>query len=105
MSWASTYIDALARGETVSFRPRGHSMRGRVDDGERVTVVPLAADEPLAIDDIVLCHVGGRDYLHLVKAVRGSGTQLRYLIGNNRGGVNGWIARSAIFGRLAPFTR
>ena len=32
--------------------------------------------------------------LHLVKAAQ----DRRYLIGNNRGGVNGWVGRSAIFG-------
>lgn len=57
MSWATAYIEALARGETVSFRPRGHSMRGRVEDGELVTVAPLDDDEPLEVDDVVLCRV------------------------------------------------
>jgi hypothetical protein len=100
MSWATPWIAALARGETVSFCPRGHSMRGRVDDGQRVTVVPLAAEDTIALDDIVLCHVAGRDYLHLVKAMRGHEARTRYLIGNNRGGINGWIPRTGIFGRL-----
>jgi hypothetical protein len=36
----------------------------------------------------------GREYLHLVKARQGD----RYLIGNNRGGINGWVGRRAIFG-------
>ena len=35
-------------------------------------------------------------YLHLVKAVQGD----RYQIGNNRGGINGWITRRQIYGRL-----
>jgi hypothetical protein len=100
MSWATPWIAALARGETVSFCPRGYSMRGRVDDGQRVTVAPLADDDTIAVDDIVLCHAAGRDYLHLVKATRGSGDDTRWLIGNNKGGINGWVARSAIFGKL-----
>jgi hypothetical protein len=50
----------------------------------------------------VLCHVRGRDDLHLVQAVRGHGDATRWLIGNNRGGLNGWVAATAIFGRLAP---
>jgi hypothetical protein len=45
---------------------------------------------------IVLCRVKGSDYLHLVKAIDGD----RFLIGNNRGGINGWITGRAIFGRL-----
>jgi hypothetical protein len=72
-------------------------MRGRIDSGQRVTVVPTE-DEP-AVGDAVLCRVRGRCYLHLVKAVQGHGKARRYLIGNNRGGTNGWVARAHIYGR------
>lgn len=34
--------------------------------------------------------------LHLVKAIQGE----RFQIGNNRGGINSWITRRQIFGRL-----
>ncbi|MBK7580333.1 MAG: S24/S26 family peptidase [Myxococcales bacterium] len=95
MGWAAGHISRLAAGESVSFRPRGSSMRGRVEDGELVTVCPLAAHE-LGAGDVVLCRVRGAEYLHLIKAVQGK----RYLIGNNRGGVNGWIGRQGIFGLL-----
>ena len=40
--------------------------------------------------------VGAQQYLHLVKAIQGS----RYLIGNNRGKINGWVDRSNIHGRM-----
>jgi hypothetical protein len=102
MSWATLHIAALRRGETVQFRPRGHSMRGRIEDGQLLEVVPLREHEPPCVGDVVLCHVRGRDYLHLVRAVRGHGERTRWLIGNNRGGLNGWVAATAIFGRLAP---
>lgn len=69
-------------------------MRPRVNDGARVTLEPIG-ERALCIDDIVLVRVGGRDYLHLIKAVQGE----RYLIGNNRGGINGWVGRSAVYGR------
>jgi hypothetical protein len=49
----------------------------------------------------VPCKVRGREYLHLVKAAQGN----RSLIGNNRGGTNGWVGRSAIVGiatRIQP---
>ena len=74
-------------------RPRGHSMTGKVNDGDSVTVEPLGERE-LRHGDVVLCKVRGREYLHLVKATQSG----RYLIGNNRGGLNGWVGRSAIFG-------
>jgi hypothetical protein len=31
MSWATSYIAKLKLGETVSFRPRGNSMKGIID--------------------------------------------------------------------------
>lgn len=95
MGWATGYIERLQAGETVSFRPRGHSMKGKVDNGALVTVAPLA-EHALAVGDVVLCKVGGQQYLHLIKAMRGPSFQ----IGNNRGGINGWVSRAAIFGVL-----
>lgn len=97
MSWATPYINILATGEKAVFRPSGHSMAGIVEHRQEVTVVPLAPDEPIGKGDVVLCRVKGRDYLHLVKAIANG----RYQIGNNRGGINGWIGRNHIFGRMA----
>jgi len=71
-------------------------MRGLIESGDLVTVEPLE-DEP-NVGDIVLCRVRGSEYLHLVKAVKMGEGKRRYLIGNNRGGTNGWIGRNAIFG-------
>ena len=68
MCWADGHIARLALGETVQFRPRGHSMTDKVNDGELCTVAPLATDHALAVGDIVLCRVKGSQYLHLVNA-------------------------------------
>jgi hypothetical protein len=94
MGWATAYIERLQKGETVSFRPRGHSMRGRIESGQLCTVEP-ADPATLEVGDIVLCKVHGRQYLHLIQAIQGR----RYLIGNNRGRVNGWVSAAAIYGR------
>lgn len=94
MGWASRHIESLGKGETVRFRPRGSSMRGRVESGQLCTVEP-ADPASLAAGDVVLCRVNGREYLHLIKAVQGG----RFQIGNNRGGVNGWVSAAAIFGK------
>ena len=94
MGWASHYIERLRKGETVSFRPRGNSMSGRIESGQLCTVEPVDA-AAIKVGDLVLCKVRGREYLHLVKAVQGS----RFQIGNNRGHINGWISAGAIFGR------
>lgn len=93
MSWAKYAKEALRRGETVTVRPRGHSMKGKVNDGALVTLEPC---DPAALEvgAIVLVRVSGNDYLHLVKAIdRG-----RFQIGNNRGGINGWVGPSAVYG-------
>ncbi len=95
MGWATFHIERLRQGETVSFRPRGHSMSGKIESGQLCTVEPLDA-APLSVGDIVLCRVRGAEYLHLVKAIQGE----RFQIGNNRGRINGWIGRNSIFGRL-----
>lgn len=94
MSWAAAYIEKLLRGETVSFRARGTSMEGKISNGQTVTIVPIT--DEIAVDDIVLCKVRGKQFLHLVKAIRGDG---QYQIGNNRGFINGWINKKSIFGK------
>jgi hypothetical protein len=43
--------------------------------------------------------VNGNEYLHLIKAIRGAIQGQRFQIGNNRGGINGWITARSIFGR------
>ena len=50
----------------------------------------------LEVGDIVLCRVKGSQYLHQVEALQGDRVQF----GNNRGGINGWVTRRQIFGRL-----
>ena len=94
MGWASAHIEKLRSGETVSFRPRGNSMSGKIESGQLCTVAPVDPAS-LGVGDIVLCKVNGREYLHLVKAVQGQ----RFQIGNNRGRINGWVSAGAIFGK------
>jgi hypothetical protein len=95
MGWAAHYITKLQSGETVSFRPRGNSMAGKIASGQLCTVRPVGDGVALNVGDIVLCKVGGYEYLHLIKAIRGD----RYQIANNRGRINGWISGDRIFGK------
>lgn len=95
MGWASPYIQKLKLGETVLFRPRGHSMKGKIESGQLCTVEPVSDFESLQKGDIVLCKVNGNEYLHLIKAIQGK----RFQIGNNRGRINGWVSTNAIFGK------
>ena len=95
MGWATGHIEKLRKGETVSFRPRGDSMAGKISSGQLCTVAPVADPGALEPGDIVLCKVNGAQYLHLIKAVQGP----RFQIGNNRGRINGWVTAGAIYGK------
>lgn len=92
MGWATEYISKLQAGETVSFRPKGNSMSGKIESLQLCTIVPVTPDG-VNKGDIVLCKVKGHEYLHLVKAKK----QNMFLIGNNKGRINGWT--SQVFGR------
>lgn len=94
MSWARHAIDELAQGRRATVRPRGHSMRPKVIDNARVTLRPNHAPAALAKGDIVLVRVKGNVYLHLISATDTDRVQ----ISNNRGRVNGWVSRTAVYG-------
>ena len=55
MGWASAYIQKLRNGETVSFRPRGNSIKGKIESGQLCTVEPIEDFAALQKDGIVLC--------------------------------------------------
>jgi hypothetical protein len=93
MSWANHLIEKLKEGETVQFRPRGNSMRGKIESGQLVTFEPLSGRR-LNKGDIALCKVNGSQYLHLVKDIQGD----RFQIGNNIGRINGWVTLNSIYG-------
>lgn len=94
--WAQVAIDKLKAGQQVGIRPHGSSMYPRIVSGQLCTIDPIQAIESILIGDIVLCEVRGSQYLHFVKDIRDG----LYQIGNNKGGVNGWIGPSDIFGKF-----
>ncbi len=98
MDWASRHMEMLRSGQAVEFRPRGGSMRPRIESGQLVRVEPRSDEEVLAVGTIVLCRVKGRSYLHLIKAIRGEGERRQFLIANARGRENGWIGGGLICG-------
>lgn len=70
-------------------------MVGKVSSGQLCTVEPIEDHRLLRTGDIVLCKVNGSQYLHLIKAIQGD----RFQIGNNRGGINGWVSSAQVFGK------
>lgn len=97
MNWPF-HIEKLQKGENAVFRPKGNSMKPKIESGNQVTVSPNLDD--LKEDDIVFCKVKGNYYVHLVKATKKEGENTLYLIGNNKGGINGWIGLNSIYGRV-----
>lgn len=94
MGWASHYITTLQSEPFVKFRPRGNSMSPKIKSGDLVTVVRPHPKLQPEVGSIVLCKVGGNEYLHLITAINGP----RYQISNNKGHVNGWTGIDKIYG-------
>ena len=94
MSWADRAKSELREGRSVVVRPRGQSMRGRIESGDLVTLKPVKPEE-VEVGDAVLVRVKGRDLLHLVQAKDGD----RLLISNNRGVTNGWVGSGSLYGK------
>lgn len=93
MKWASRHIEKLKEGKIVEFRPRGNSMVPLIKSGQLCKVVPVIKDV-LNVGDIVLCSVGGNQYLHKITAIVGD----RFQISNNQGHINGWT--KSVYGLL-----
>lgn len=98
-------ISALAGGEVIKYRESGNSMVGIISHRELITCAPINDYSTLKKGDVVFCKVHGRYYTHLVKATkqsldRNGECHYRFLIGNNRGGTNGWTDQSHVFGKV-----
>jgi hypothetical protein len=94
VGWTNDARDALLAGRSPTVRPRGGSMRGRIEDGEEVTLDPVAPSD-VRVGDVVFVKWHGSFLLHLVKEA----TPEAVLIGNNVGKINGWVPRKDVVGR------
>jgi hypothetical protein len=84
----------LQSGEIIErYKEHGNSMIPIIKSGQPVKLEPVIG-RTLKVGDIVFCKVRGNYYTHLIKAIRGK----QYQIGNNHGGINGWISKNSIFG-------
>lgn len=97
--WAEEALRELQAGRAIAVRPRGHSMDGRVADGDSVTIESCAAGD-LVAGDIVLARIQGRRYSHLVLHLVIAREENRFLIGNNRGRLDGWVTAEEVFGKV-----
>ena len=92
-------IEDLNNGKNTVIKPHGNSMRGKIESGNTVTLAPCKIKE-LKVGKIVLVKVKGHIYLHLIKAIKKDKNKTRFQIGNNVGGVNGWVGPNAIYGEV-----
>jgi hypothetical protein len=87
-------LEKLQAGESFVTSEGGNSMTPLIKSGQEHILAPVTLDE-VEVDDIVYCKVKGRFYTHLVKA---KNDKRGFLIGNNKGGLNGWTKQ--IYGKV-----
>lgn len=95
MGWVTDAKIELKAGREVRVRPMGGSMRGRIESGQLVTLVPVRQSE-VQVADVVFVQWHGSYLLHLVKQLKDD----QVLIGNNLGKINGWVPVSALLGKV-----
>ena len=85
-------LEKLQNGETITTSEKGNSMVPLIKSGQKHILKPITWQE-CKIGDMVYCKVKGNFYTHLVKA---KNDDKGLLIGNNKGGTNGWTKQ--VFG-------
>ena len=87
-------LERLQQGESFTTSEKGTSMTPLIKSGQE-HILSLAQWTSVDVGDIVYCKVKGRFYTHLVKA---KNDDKGCLIGNNKGGINGWTKQ--VFGKV-----
>jgi hypothetical protein len=87
-------LEKLLNGETFITSEKGNSMVPLIKSGQNHKLEP-ATLETIEVGDITYAKVKGNFYTHLVKA---KNKEKGCLIGNNKGGINGWTKQ--IFGKV-----
>jgi len=87
-------LERLKNGESFITSEKGNSMSPLINSGQNHKLEPTTW-EKCEKDDIVYCKVKGHFYTHLVK---GKNIERGLLIGNNKGGINGWTKQ--VYGKV-----
>lgn len=87
-------LERLQNGETFITSENGGSMVPLIKSKQEHELSPVSI-ENVVVGDIVYCKVKGSFYTHLVKAMN---PEKGCLIGNNKGGINGWTKQ--IYGKV-----
>lgn len=91
MNWK---VEKLLAGEEIISKESGNSMLPLIKSKQPVRLRPCKWED-VKTDDIVYCKVKGNLYTHLVK---GTDALKGCLIGNNKGGINGWTKQ--VYGKV-----
>lgn len=91
MNWK---VEKLMNGETFITSEKGNSMSPIIKSGQDHKLAPVKI-ENVKVGDIVFCRVKGHFYTHFVKAKQ---DVIGCLIGNNKGGTNGWTKQ--VYGKV-----
>lgn len=87
-------LEKLQNGETFTTSEKGNSMVPLIKSGQEHILEPVTWEQ-CEEGDIVYCKVKGNFYTHLVK---GKNIDRGLLIGNNKGGINGWTKQ--VYGKV-----
>lgn len=87
----------LKNGEVCKVIGFGQSMSPILKSGQPVICEPVTEETDLKKNDIVLCKVKGKYYLHKISAIKNG---VSYQISNNHGHVNVTISRNNIYGKV-----
>lgn len=87
-------MEKLLSGETFITSEKGNSMVPLIKSKQEHMIAPVTWEQ-CNEGDIVYCKVSGYFYTHLVK---GKNEKKGLLIGNNKGGINGWTKQ--VYGRV-----
>jgi len=90
MNWKQ---EKLQKGETFVTSEKGNSMSPIIKSGQDHRLAPVKLKD-CEVGNVVFCKVKGHYYTHLVKGKGERGL----LIGNNKGGVNGWTKQ--VYGKV-----
>lgn len=87
-------LERLQNNETFITSERGNSMSPIIKSGQNHQLSPIQLHD-VVVGDVVYCKVRGNFYTHLVKAIN---NKKGILIGNNKGGINGWTRQ--VYGKV-----
>jgi len=87
-------LERLQNGETFVTSEKGNSMTPLIKSGQEHKLAPITLED-VKEGDVIYCKVHGNFYTHLVKAIN---KDKGCLIGNNKGGINGWTKQ--VYGKV-----